>query len=157
VHSRDITGQGVVAMRREDSDKEFWAVHYGPLAGWALAITSGPELSHELACAAFVEVLSLRRRPARWRLYADVLERAEAAARDGGSRHGGWLWREVQLYPADLRRCGLLEAAGLPPAEVARVLHLRPRRRVQALLRRCAEQAPAWRRAPTPLVPFRPR
>lgn len=144
-------------MRREDSDKEFWAVHYGPLAGWALAITSVPELSHELAGAAFVEVLSLRRRPARWRLYADVLELAESVAADGSGEHRGWLWREVERYPADLRRCGLLEAAGLSPAEVARVLHLHPRRRVEALLRRCAEQAPAWRVARAPLVPVRPR
>lgn len=132
---------GVVALRQEGSDRAFWAANYGSLAGWALAITSAPTLSHDLASAAFVDVLTRHGRPARWRLYADVLGRLEVAAGDVGG-HPGWLWRYAATYPTELRRCVLLEAAALPSVDVARVLRLHPRRRVQALLGRCAELAP---------------
>ena len=75
---------GVVALRQEGSDRAFWAANYGPLAGWALAITSAPVLSHQLASDAFVDVLTRHGRPARWRLYADVLGRVEVVAGDTG-------------------------------------------------------------------------
>ena len=140
-----------------------WAEHYGPLAGWLLAITGDAGQAHRTAAEAFVQLFA-RRRPApapRTELYRLALRLIETAGGGGSPERPSlapeaWLGAMVDGLPPVTRRCVLLAHAGFSEVEIARIAHVRRAavvRQLLALAERDAAAASPPRPAMSPPTP----
>ncbi len=148
----EVSGQ-LTAVPADTRAGELWLAHYGPLAGWCLALVGDPEVAHDIAAESFARLLGrlVGVRNPRAYLYVTttrlVADHWRARARDSklGDRivlqdrgseapDTAWLRDLVERLPERLREPVLLHYyADLPVADVAKALH-RPVGTVKRLL-----------------------
>jgi RNA polymerase sigma-70 factor (ECF subfamily) len=123
---------------------ELYRAHFGPLSGYAVALTGDPATAVDIAQEAFTRLLARWRgvRDARaWLFYVatnltrdhwravtrdrDLTERAGARLTDAQPSHDPWLRDLVERLPARQRQAILLHYyADISIDEIARLLHV---------------------------------
>jgi RNA polymerase sigma-70 factor (ECF subfamily) len=148
VGSLELSGTSTRAERTGELGGEGFAelyrTHFGPLSGYAVALTGDPVVAVDIAQEAFTRLLARWRgvRDARaWLFYVatnltrdhwrgltrdrDLTERAGARLPDATPSHDPWLRDLVERLPARQRQAILLHYyADIPIDEIARLLHV---------------------------------
>lgn len=123
---------------------ELYRTHFGPLSGYAVALTGDPAAAVDIAQEAFTRLLARWRRvhdPRAWLFFVatnlsrdhwrgvtrnrDLVEKARARLTDVTPSYDPWLRDLVDRLPSRQRQAILLHYyADVPVAEIGRLLHV---------------------------------